>query len=73
MRIRIIEGGKVGGAGPDPAPTSRGSSAPGAGVEEKRTDATVEAAIDDALDMTFPASDPPAWGSLGPPSPKADT
>jgi hypothetical protein len=24
----------------------------------------LEAAIDAALDMTFPASDPPAWGSL---------
>lgn len=33
------------------------------GSEGKR-DPTMEAAIDDALGMTFPASDPPAWGCL---------
>ena len=30
-----------------------------------------EAAIDDAVEMTFPASDPPAWMSSGTPGPDA--
>ncbi len=32
--------------------------------DESAEDLTVEDAIDDALEMTFPASDPPAWGCL---------
>lgn len=47
-------------AGAEPSLPLRTERGPGAPV---RTVRSREAAIDAALDMTFPASDPPAWTS----------
>lgn len=44
------------------APGAYGSErSTGGGAAEGGTDVPREAAIDDAVEMTFPASDPPAW------------
>ena len=59
----------VGGLGAAVFTLSRPASP--AGVEAK-SQASVEAAMDDALEMTFPASDPPAWGCLAHASPGAE-
>ena len=63
--------GQVAGRREDP--DVRGSAASG-GDDATGNDATSarESAIDDAVEMTFPASDPPAWMPSGVPRPVAD-
>ncbi len=54
------------------APGASGNERSSSGeAVEGGTDVPREAAIDDAVEMTFPASDPPAWMPPGGPHPDA--